>query len=194
LSVFAGIRPLVKTNGGAKNTAALSRDHTIQIDDAGLITLTGGKWTTYRRMAEDCINQAAVLARLPEKDCATKDLKIHGFIENAEQFGDLTVYGADAQNIRKLIETDKSLGEKLHARLPYTAAEVVWAVRHEAARTVEDVLARRTRALFLNARAAIEIASPVAEITARELGKDKDWIEKQIGEFNEIAEKYLIRR
>ncbi|HEX9961223.1 MAG TPA: glycerol-3-phosphate dehydrogenase/oxidase [Pyrinomonadaceae bacterium] len=192
LSVFAGIRPLVKT-GGTKNTATLSRDHTIQIDDSGLITLTGGKWTTYRRMAEDCVNQAAVLAKLPEKDCRTKDLKIHGFIENAEQFGDLAIYGADASEIQKLVETDKSSGEKLHADLPYTVAEVVWSVRNESARTIEDVLARRTRALFLNARAAIEIAPKIAVIMARELSKDKSWIEKQIGEFNEIAEKYLIR-
>lgn len=192
LSVFAGIRPLVK-NGGGKNTATLSRDHTIQIDDAGLITLTGGKWTTYRHMAEDCINQAAVLAKLPEKDCATKDLKIHGFIENAERFGDLAIYGADAPKIQNLIEIDKNLGEKLHARLPYTAAEILWAVRNEAARTIEDALARRTRALFLNARAAIEIAPRVAAIMARELGKDKDWIEKQISEFSETAGKYLIR-
>lgn len=192
LSVFAGIRPLVK-NGGGKNTATLSRDHTIQIDDAGLITLTGGKWTTYRHMAEDCINQAAVLAKLPEKDCATKDLKIHGFIENAERFGDLAIYGADAPKIQNLIEIDKNLGEKLHARLPYTAAEILWSTRREAARTIEDALARRTRALFLNARAAIEIAPRVAAIMARELGKDKDWIEKQISEFNETAGKYLIR-
>jgi glycerol-3-phosphate dehydrogenase len=192
LSVFAGIRPLVK-NGGAKNTATLSRDHTIQIDDSGLITLTGGKWTTYRHMAEDCINQAAVLAKLPEKDCATKDLKIHGFIENSEQFGDLAIYGADASEIQKLIAADKSLGEKLHADLPYTLAEIVWSIRNEAARTIEDVLARRTRALFLNARAAIEIAPKIAEITARELDKDEDWIERQIREFNETAEKYLIR-
>ena len=191
LSVFAGIRPLVK-NGG-KNTAALSRDHTIQIDDAGLITLTGGKWTTYRRMAEDCVNQAAVLAKLPEKDCRTKDLKIHGFTENAEQFGNLAIYGADAAEIQKLIEKNKSLGEKLHADLPYTMAEIVWTVRNEAALKIEDVLARRTRALFLNARAAIKIAPQVAEIMARELSRDKDWIEKQIGEFKETSEKYLIR-
>jgi glycerol-3-phosphate dehydrogenase len=130
---------------------------------------------------------------LPEKDCATKDLKIHGFIENAEQFGDLAVYGADAAKIQKMIETDKSPGEKLHADLFYTRAEVVWSIRNEAARTVEDILARRTRALFLNARAAIEIAPQIAEIMAHELGKDKSWIEKQISEFNETAQKYLIR-
>jgi glycerol-3-phosphate dehydrogenase len=192
LSVFAGIRPLVKS-AGAKNTATLSRDHTIQIDDSGLLTLTGGKWTTYRHMAEDCVNQAAVLAKLPEKDCATKDLKIHGFIENAAQFGELAIYGADAPEIQKLIAANKNLGEKLHADLPYTAAEVVWSIRKEWARTLEDVLARRTRALFLNARAAIEIAPKVAAIMARESGRDESWIEKQIGEFNETAEKYLIR-
>ncbi|MDQ3800358.1 MAG: glycerol-3-phosphate dehydrogenase/oxidase [Acidobacteriota bacterium] len=194
LSVFTGIRPLVKSGGGdgGKNTAALSRDHTIQIDDAGLITLTGGKWTTYRRMAEDCVNQAAVLAKLPEKDCATKDLKIHGFTENAAQSGELAIYGADAAEIQKLISADKTLGEKLYADLPYTIAEVVWSIRNEMARTIEDVLARRTRALFLNARAAIEIAPQVAEIMARESGRDKDWLERQIAEFNATAEKYLI--
>jgi glycerol-3-phosphate dehydrogenase len=165
----------------------------IEIDSFGLITLTGGKWTTYRHMAEDCINQAAILAKLPEKECLTKDLKIHGFTEDAAQFGDLAVYGADAAEIRKLIETDKNLGEKLHADLPYTIAEIVWSIRNEAARTIEDVLARRTRALFLNARAAIEIAPKVAEIMARELNKDNDWIEKQIVEFNETAVKYSVR-
>ena len=191
LSVFAGIRPLVKA-AGAKNTAALARDHTIQIDSAGLVTLTGGKWTTYRQMAEDCINQAAVLAKLPEKDCVTKDLKIHGFIENAGQFGDLAVYGADASEIQKLTAADKSLGAKPHADLPYTFAEIVWSIRNEAARTVEDVLARRTRALFLNARAAIEIAPKIARIMAHEFGKDEDWIERQVDEFNQTAEKYVI--
>jgi glycerol-3-phosphate dehydrogenase len=105
----------------------------------------------------------------------------------------LAVYGTDASEIQNLIETDKNLGEKLHADLPYTFAEVVWAIRNEAARTIEDVLARRTRALFLNARVAIESAPKVARIMALELGKDESWIEKQIGEFNETAEKYLIR-
>lgn len=192
LSVFAGIRPLVKA-AGTKNTASLSRDHTIQIDDSGLVTLTGGKWTTYRQMAEDCINQAAVLAGFPEKDCVTKDLKIHGFTENAAEFAALGIYGADAFEIQNLIAADKSLGEKLHAELPYTMAEIVWAVGNELALTVEDVLARRTRALFLNARAAIEIAPKVAEIMRWKLSKDEVWIEKQIRAFNETAGKYLIR-
>lgn len=192
LSVFAGIRPLVKNNGGTKNTASLSRDHTIQIDESGLITLTGGKWTTYRHMAEDCVNQAAVLGKLAEKDCPTRDLKIHGFLaENAEKYGDLSIYGADAGEIQKLIAADKSLGEKLHAELPYTAGEIVWSVRKELARTIEDALARRTRVLFLNARAAIEIAPKVAAIMMREFEKDEAWRERQLEEFNETAKKYL---
>lgn len=191
LSVFTGIRPLVKT-GDAKNTATLSRDHTIEIDSGGLLTVTGGKWTTYRRMAEDAVNQAAVLARLPEKPCATKDLKIHGFCENVDRYGDLAIYGTDAEKISELIKSDSNLREKLHPALPYIKAEIIWAIRNEMARTVEDILARRTRALFLNARAAIETAPQIAEIMAREYGKGAERQSKQIEDFNKIAENYLI--
>ena len=191
LSVFAGIRPLVKS-ATAKNTAALSRDHTIEIDDANLLTITGGKWTTYRRMAEDAINQAIEKTGLPERISRTKDLKIHGSCENSEAFGDLSIYGADASLIRELIkENPKVFGEKLHADLPYCAAEIVWAMRFEMARTLEDVLARRTRALFLNAKAAIEIAPRAAEIMAREFGGDKNWADNQVKEFYAVAKNYL---
>jgi glycerol-3-phosphate dehydrogenase len=156
-SVFVGIRPLVRT-GDATSTAALSRDHTIHIDNTGLLTLTGGKWTTYRNMAEDCVNQAAVLAHLPETPCPTRSLNIHGFHRQASKFGPLAVYGSDALQIRDLMRSAPGLEEPLHPALPYTGAEVVWAARFEMARTVEDVLARRTRALFLEARAAMEMA------------------------------------
>jgi glycerol-3-phosphate dehydrogenase len=177
LSVFAGIRPLVKSEN-AKNTASLSRDHTIEIDEANLLTITGGKWTTYRAMAEDAVNRAINLANLPEKKCITENLKI---------------YDVDAEEIQKLIEENPALAEKIHADLPYRKAEIVHAVRIEMAETVEDVLARRTRALFLNARAAIEIAPETARIMARESGRDEDWINEQIAEFNKTAEKYLIQ-
>jgi len=190
-SVFVGVRPLVKS-AQTKNTAALSRDHTIEIDESNLLTVTGGKWTTYRRMAEDAVDQAIEKTDLPLRECATENLKIHGFCENAGEFGDLAIYGADAAEIERIIKENSMFGEKLHADLPYRAAEIVWATRFEMARTVEDALARRTRALFLDAKAAIEIAPRAAEIMARELEKDKIWIDGQIREFNKTAENYLI--
>ena len=192
LSVFAGIRPLVKMGEG-KNTAALSRDHTVHIDPSGLLTIAGGKWTTYLNMAQDAVTQAATLGDLPDKDCITKTLNIHGFHTNAEKFGALAFYGSDAPAIAQLIDEDASLGRQLDADLPYIEAEVVWAVREEMARTVEDVLARRTRALFLNAKAALRIAPRVAAILAKELGKDDKWQTDQIEKFNQIASGYLVR-
>lgn len=190
LSVFAGIRPLVRS-GDAENTAALSRGHTIRIENCGMVSICGGKWTTYRRMAEDCVNQAATLARLPEKPCVTDRLNIHGFHGSSEKYGHLSVYGSDAPLVRQLSEAEPSLGEPLHAALPYTGAEVVWAARHEMARTVEDILARRTRALFLNARAAMAMAPEVARLLARELRRDDAWAEGQVQSFVETARNYL---
>jgi glycerol-3-phosphate dehydrogenase len=192
LSVFAGIRPLAKSGDGS-NTAALSRDHTIQIDKSGLMSVAGGKWTTYRNMAQDCVDQAATLADLPDRDCVTRNLNIHGYHTNAANFGALSFYGTDALDIQKLVETDASLGQKLDAELPYVAAEVVWAAREEMARTVEDVLARRTRALFLNAKAAVRMAPQVAALLAQELSHDKPWQLDQIVKFDEIAKGYLVR-
>lgn len=190
-SIFVGIRPLVKSSSKQK-TSTLSRDHTIEIDDANLLTITGGKWTTYRRMAEDAVNQAIEKNNLLKKECRTETLKIHGFCENAEQFGDLAIYGTDAEKIREIIAENPDSAAKLHEDLPYCAAEIVYAARFEMAQTVEDVLARRTRALFLNAKAAIEIAPRVAEILARELGKNEIWIDAEIRNFNEVAGNYLI--
>src|ERR1017187_9166608 len=201
LSVFAGIRPLVSATGvasGVVRTAALSRDHLINIDRSGLVTVCGGKWTTYRHMAEDCVDQAATLAQLPERPCVTHHLHIHGFHDAtkedaAKQFGSLAVYGSDAYEIRKLIETDARLSEPLHAALPYVKAEVIWAVRHEMARTVEDALARRTRALFLNARAALAMAPAVADLMASELGWDEATRTKQLAAFRDVASNYVLR-
>ncbi len=172
------------------NTAVLSRDHTIHIDRSGLLTIAGGKWTTYRHMAEDCVNQASTLGRLPERPCGTTRLPIHGFHEHAEQFGRLAVYGSDAPAIQDLMQAEPGLGEPLHPALPYCGAEVVWATRFEMARTVEDALARRTRALLLNARAAVEIAPRVAELMARELGQDAVWQTGQVSAFRELAKGY----
>jgi glycerol-3-phosphate dehydrogenase len=191
LSVFAGIRPLVRAEGMA-TTAALSRDHVIHIDSSGLMTICGGKWTTYRHMAEDCVDQAATLAQLPEKPCRTRDLKVHGFHGSSKGFGALAVYGSDAIEIRKLIENNPRLADRLHPQLPYLKAEVVWAVRQEMARTIEDVLARRTRALFLNARAAIEMAPAVADLMAQELRWDSPAKSTQLNVFREVAANYVL--
>ena len=190
LSVFAGVRPLVRASNAS--TAALSRDHVIHIDRSGMVSVMGGKWTTYRHMAEDCVDQAATLAELPERACVTRDLHIHGYHAAVKEFGALSVYGSDALEIRKLIEADGRLREKLHPALPYAKAEVVWAVRQEMARTVEDVLARRTRALFLNAQAALEMAPGVADAMAIELGWDNAVKEKQLAAFREIARHYKL--
>jgi glycerol-3-phosphate dehydrogenase len=191
LSVFAGVRPLVRGGKGAL-TAALSRDHTIHIDASGLLTTAGGKWTTYRHMAEDTVTQAADLAHLPERDCVTKTLRIHGYEASATGDGTLRVYGADAPAIRALMRADASLAVPLHADLPYTGAEVVWAVREEMARTVEDVLARRCRALFLNAAAAIQMAPIVAGLMARELGWDAAAAARASADFIAVARGYQI--
>lgn len=190
LSVFTGIRPLVKAESGA-NTSSLSRSHTILIENSGMITINGGKWTTYRRMAEDCVDQAATFARLPERPCSTAHLNIHGHLPNAERHGWLAVYGSDAAKIRELITAEPALAEQLSPALPYTGAEIVWAVREEMARTVEDALARRTRALFLNAHAAIEMATPAARLLARELGRGEEWVASQVAEFGALAQGYM---
>lgn len=191
LSVFTGIRPLVKA-GDHGNTAALSRDHTIHISKSGLLTIAGGKWTTYRRMAEDCVDHAIVLARLDERPCVTKELRIHGYHRRADKFGTLAGYGSDAVAMEELMHDCPGLAQPLHEALPITAAQVVWAARQEMARTVDDVLARRIRALYLNARAAREMAPVVAQLLAKELGRDEAWQRQQVEEFNRIAKNFIV--
>ena len=188
LAVYVGLRPLVKGEG---KTSALSRDHVIHVDTSGLLTITGGKWTTYRHMAEDCVDNAITLGKLPDLPCATKNLHIHGYLDDSASLGSLEVYGADAEAIRTLAR-DPKLAAQLHPDLPYIAAEVVWAVRAEMARTVEDVLARHTRALFLNAHAAIAMAEPVAKLLAAELGRDDAWVASQVKEFRALADQYRV--
>jgi glycerol-3-phosphate dehydrogenase len=191
LSVFAGIRPLVRTSNSIA-TAALSRDHVIHIDTSGLMSIAGGKWTTYRHMAEDCVDQAATLGQLPDAPCVTEHLRIHGFYDDPKQLGDLAVYGDDAAEIKKLAKIDPKLERKLHPALPHIGAEVIWAVRHEMPRTIEDVLARRMRALFLNARAALEMAPMVADLMASELGWDGNEKMKKLMDFQATAKHYVL--
>ncbi len=190
LSAFAGIRPLVSHPGAVGGaTKEISREHVLHISNSGLVTISGGKWTTYRKMAEDTIDQAAALADLPEKPCVTKTQRIHGWTESPEALGS---YGSDAPFLQKLIEEQPELGEQLDPRLPLNAAQVVWAVREEMARSVEDVLSRRTRCLLLNARAAIDVSARVAALMAQELGRDQDWRVTQEREFRELAAGYIV--
>jgi glycerol-3-phosphate dehydrogenase len=189
--VFAGIRPLVRS-GDSRLTAALSRDHTIHIDASGLLTTAGGKWTTYRHMAEDTVDQAIDFARLPERDCITRDLRIHGF-QAGEGAGALKLYGSDAPQIAELERADPSLAAPLDPALLCTGSQVVWAARMEFARTVEDVLARRCRALFLNAAAAVRMAPAAAALLARELGRDLAWQRRQVADFAALAENYILK-
>ncbi|MEP6915659.1 MAG: glycerol-3-phosphate dehydrogenase/oxidase [Acidobacteriota bacterium] len=197
LSVFAGIRPLVRS-GDSRITAALSRDHTIHFDASGLLTTAGGKWTTYRHMAEDTVSQAVDFARLPERPCVTASLPIHGAGGDTQSGASrmsvpgLGLYGSDAAAIRDLARAAPSLGVPLDAALPYTGSEIVWAARMEMARTVEDALARRCRALFLNAAAAIRMAPAAAALMARELGYDDAWQRGQVAAFETLARQYLL--
>lgn len=194
LSVFAGLRPLAapKKNSDGQKTKEISRSHKIVISKNGLITITGGKWTTYRDMAEDVVNKAIGECGLSYKECVTKGLKIHGYKENVDRSDFSYVYGSDYDNIKEIQRAQPELADKLHERFDYTGAEVVWAVRAEMAQTIEDVLARRLRALFLDARAAIDIAPRVAAIMAKEMNKTTDWVDAQVDEFVELAQHYLL--
>jgi glycerol-3-phosphate dehydrogenase len=193
LSTYAGLRPLAAPKNKSEKTKEISRSHKIIVSESGLISITGGKWTTYRRMAQDTIDKAIKLGKIPYAECKTKDLLIHGANGNADRSNHLYIYGSDQKDIMKLIEDCPELGEKLHPSLEFTKAEVVWAVRNEMARTVEDVLARRVRVLFLEARLAIKIAPLVAGILAEELNKDHIWEQQQISAFTEIAQNYVLK-
>jgi glycerol-3-phosphate dehydrogenase len=193
LSVWSGLRPLVRKGGG--KTSQLSRDHTILVSPSGLVTVTGGKWTTYRRMGQDTIDRASEVASLTKHPSRTLELKLHGWVENSAAALPVweRVYGADLPMLRALSREDAALDRRLHPRLPFRMREVVWAARNEMARTVEDVLARRTRALFLDARAAIEAAPAVAQLLAKELHRSEDWKAKDLAYFVELAKGYIYQ-
>jgi len=190
-SVFVGLRPLAKSSN-TKETSVMPRDHHVAVLPSGLIHVTGGKWTTYRSMAEHAVDKAVQTAGLNFISCKTKNLPIHGWTtKNDDDY--LSIYGADAAAIKQLMEEDISSKEKIHPGYPYTKAEVKWMIRYEMAITVEDVLARRIRLLFLDAKAAIETAPAVANIMALEMGKDQKWINDQAATFIKLAKGYLIQ-
>lgn len=190
-SVFAGLRPLVK-KGASQKTALMPRDHTILISGSGLVTITGGKWTTYRKMADDVLNKTVMVAGLEKRTCVTENLKIHGWDEQSHQHEALHFYGTDAAGIQQLCIADPSLNELIHPSMPNIKAEIVWAIQHEMAMTAEDILARRTRILFLDARAAIEAVPAVAQLMAKTMEKNNDWVQQQVNSFTALAQQYLL--
>jgi glycerol-3-phosphate dehydrogenase len=191
-SVFTGLRPLVKESGSS-STKKISRDHTILVDRSGLVTITGGKWTTYRKMAEDTVDHASEVAGLEQRKAITADLKIHGWTSEPVQNGRYDIYGADRDAIQSIESENDRWGDPMHPHLPYRPAEVVWAVRNEQARSVEDILSRRTRAILLDAKASMEIADTVADLIAAELNFDEQWKKTQVSNFKSLAEHYLIK-
>jgi glycerol-3-phosphate dehydrogenase len=188
-SIWSGQRPLVR-NQDVSETAAISREHTIVTSRSKLVTIMGGKWTTYRRMAEDVVNQAAPLAGLKTSSSRTAELRLHGYWTDGTGNWQ-KVYGSDWREIEKLSRDTPEWSEKIHPRLPFIKAEVVWAARSEMARSVEDVLSRRTRGLFLDARACHESAPVVAHLLAQELGFDSAWESRQVTAFRNIAASYI---
>ena len=175
LSVFAGLRPLVKNSG--RKTAEISREHLILVSGSGLITITGGKWTTYRLMAKDTVDTAISRGGLPDKPCITADLPILG--------------SNDIDSVRALAAANPQWGKRLHPRLPYIYADIIRAAQAESCMTVDDALSRRTRSLLLDAQAAIDCAEPVAAILAAQLGRDLAWQQQQVRDFKQLAAGYL---
>jgi len=192
LCAFAGLRPLVQKSKG-EPTSAISRDHELLISRSGLVTITGGKWTTYRKMGEDVVTQATRAMGLLVRPSMTERLHIHGWQGGDKCADGLAMYGSDAPRVRALISERPAWSKPLHLALPYLCGEVIWATRYEMARTVEDVLARRTRALFLNARAAIEAAPLAASLMGQELGRDAVWEGQQVESFRQLAAGYVLQ-
>ena len=192
LSVFAGQRPLAAPKREGKKTKEISRSHKIIVSDGKLITVTGGKWTSYRLMAEDAIDKAAALKLIEKRKCVTKNLRVHGYRENPDMSDHTYVYGSDEPEIRELAKRNPEYGEKISEKYDYTVAEVIWAVRNEMARTLDDVLARRVRLQYIDAREALRVAPRVVRVMASEMQRDKAWIDRQLRDYGEILKNFTI--
>lgn len=190
LSIFVGLRPLAADPANPSSTKEVSRRHKIILSSSGLLTIIGGKWTTYRLMAEETIDKAINAGILEKRKCVTSDLKLTTFVmENKSDR--LHIYGEGSNEIKKIISENPELGDILNPGLPYTKAEVMWICRNEMPLALEDVLARRTRALFLNARASSEIAEEVAGLMAMEMGYDTGWQKEQVDSYNQLVRNYI---
>lgn len=192
LSVFAGLRPLAAPQDDSSKTKEISRSHKLIVSRSGLITITGGKWTTYRKMGEDTVDKAIEVGKLTGKPCRTASLPIHGSRPNPDRSSHLYVYGDDIEKVLAPANGDDDWKNRVHPDDEYTKGEVIWSVRYEMARTVEDILARRTRVLFLDARLAMAMAPEVARLMAVELNKDAKWQQEQVDAFNKVAGNYIL--
>jgi len=192
LSVFAGLRPLKSPENKSKETRNMSRSHGFHISPAGMVSVLGGKWTTYRKIAEDTINLLIANKKLEKKQCITSNLKLHGAQPGGNMNDPLSVYGTDKNHLKKEIKNNADLGNPIHEDLPYLKVQVTWAVKEEMARSVEDVLARRTRALFLDASTSKKMAPDVAKIMAPLLDKNDEWVKNEVENYHKIADQYLI--
>jgi len=191
-SIFAGIRPLLKP-AETKSTASISRDHHIQISQSGLVTITGGKWTTYRKMGEDVINQAALVAGLEEKPSLTRTFRIHGWLKNLDKHDPRHVYGSDGVAIRKMEKEKPKLAQKVSNKFSYSLAEILWMLENEMTITLEDLMARRTRMLFLDADESIRIAPELVKLMATHLKKGRRWQKDQLEKFINMAQIYSTK-
>ncbi|WP_375584058.1 FAD-dependent oxidoreductase [Cyclobacterium xiamenense] len=192
LSVFAGLRPLAAPKEGSTKTKEISRSHKVIVSDSQLVTITGGKWTTFRKMGEDTVDVHYRIHGIKAVESTSAGKHLHGYLEHPEE-GPLHLYGADAATIRALQQSNPEWAQPIHPDYPYTGAEVVWSVREEMAIKVEDFLSRRCRILLLDAKAALHMAPRVAALMAAELGKDEEWIMSELEEFYKLAKKYLIQ-
>jgi glycerol-3-phosphate dehydrogenase len=191
LTIFAGLRPLIASPGDPASTRELSRKHKISISPSGLVTVEGGKWTIYRRMAQDTIDRIMKKGMLESRTCRTHHIAVFGAGDNHDSMDRFSIYGMQSREINRLISENPDLGNTLHPDLPYAKAEIIWICRNEMAVRLEDVLARRTRALFLDARASREMANTVAEIMAGEMGKPPSWVEEQVQQYYVTVQNYL---
>lgn len=192
LSVFAGLRPLAAPEDDSKATKEISRHHKILISISGLITITGGKWTTYRKMAEDTVDHVVLVGGLDERKSITENLMIHSYKRNVDYNDPLSVYGTDSTAVQSIGNEKEEYSGFLSEKLGLRKSQVIWGVREEMARNIEDILARRTRALFLDARESIRVAEVTANLMAMELGESESWVIKQVNAYKELAAGYYL--
>jgi glycerol-3-phosphate dehydrogenase len=188
--IYAGLRPLAANPDNPAATKEVSRRHKITLSSSGLLSIIGGKWTSYRRMAEETIDRGIKSGILEKKKCITKSFSFYPDNKPLKEVR-LQIYGSQANEIERMIADQPDLAELINPRLPYTKAEIVWICRNEFPRAIEDILARRTRALFMDVRASKDAAPEVAEIMAKELGFSKTWQESQILQYNELTINYI---